>query len=110
MEGITNLAPLLGVGGLVIALFIYLYIAKQPDGNSRMKEIAELIHGGAMVYLKRQYSILFIFIAVVSTALAIFINIPTAIAYVGGAISSMLAGYFGMMGATKANVRTAEIG
>ncbi|MDO8426130.1 MAG: sodium-translocating pyrophosphatase [Deltaproteobacteria bacterium] len=108
MDGLTNYAPLLGLGGLVIALFIYLYIAKQPDGNPRMREIAGLIHGGAMVYLKRQYSVIFIFIAVVATALTIFINLPTAIAYVGGGISSMLAGFFGMQGATKANVRTAE--
>lgn len=108
MNGITNFAPIMGVGGLVMALIIYLYIVKQPDGNARMKEIAELIHEGSMVYLKRQYAILVIFLAVVAIALGIFINYQTAIAYVAGGISSMLAGFFGMMGATKANVRTAE--
>lgn len=108
MNGITNFAPIMGVGGLVMALIIYLYIAKQPDGNARMKEIAGLIHEGAMVYLKRQYAILVIFLAVVAIALGIFINYQTAIAYVAGGISSMLAGFFGMKGATKANVRTAE--
>ncbi|MBI5238508.1 MAG: sodium-translocating pyrophosphatase [Deltaproteobacteria bacterium] len=108
MNGITNFAPLMGVGGLVMALIIYLYIVKQPDGNAKMKEIAGLIHGGAMVYLKRQYAIIFIFVAVAAITLGIFINYQTAIAYVAGGISSMLAGFFGMKGATKANVRTAE--
>ncbi len=108
MHGLTSYAPLLGLGGLVMALFIYLHISKLPDGNERMREIAELIHDGAMTYLKRQYTILLIFVAIVAILLGIFINVPTAIAYVAGGFSSMLAGFFGMKGATKANVRTAE--
>lgn len=108
MEQLTNLAPLFGLGGLIVALFIYLYIKRQPDGSERMKEIAGYIHEGAMVYLRRQYTILLGFIAIVFTLLTIFINLPTGIAYLGGAISSMLAGLFGMKAATKANVRTAQ--
>ena len=108
MHGLTSYAPLLGLGGLVMAFFIYLHILKLPDGNERMREIAELIHDGAMTYLKRQYTILLIFVAIVAILLGIFINVPTAIAYVAGGFSSMLAGFFGMKGATKANVRTAE--
>jgi len=108
MEGLTDLAPLFGLGGLIVALFIYLYIKRQPDGSERMKEIAGYIQEGAMVYLKRQYTILLGFIAIVFLLLAIFINVPTGIAYVGGAISSMLAGFFGMKAATKANVRTTQ--
>ena len=94
--------------GLITALIIYRFIVKQPDGNERMKEIAGLIHDGAMVYLKRQYTILLIFVAVVFILISIFINYQTAIAYACGGFSSMLAGFFGMKGATKANVRTAE--
>ncbi len=108
MHGLTLYAPLLGLGGLVMTLFIYLHISKLPDGNERMREIAGLIHDGAMTYLKRQYTILLIFVAIVAVLLGIFINVPTAIAYVAGGFSSMLAGFFGMKGATKANVRTAE--
>ncbi|MBI3813274.1 MAG: sodium-translocating pyrophosphatase [Nitrospinae bacterium] len=108
MEKLTALAPLFGIGGLVVAWFIYGHIKKQPDGNERMREIAGMIHDGAMVYLKRQYTILFAFIALVFILLSVFINWQTGIAYVGGGISSMLAGFFGMKGATKANVRTAQ--
>ena len=108
MEIITGIAPILAVGGLIMAFIIYTYLSKQPDGNERMREIAAMIHDGAMVYLKRQYTILVVFIVAVAILLAIFINPYTALAYVGGAISSMLAGFFGMKGATKANVRTAQ--
>ena len=106
--GITSYAPLLAAGGLVLALFIYLYISKLPVGNEKMKEISTLIHDGAMVYLKRQYKILFIFIIIVTVLLAIFIGGNTAIAYIVGAFLSALAGLIGMKAATRANARTTE--
>ncbi|MEE9543683.1 MAG: sodium/proton-translocating pyrophosphatase, partial [Thermodesulfobacteriota bacterium] len=108
MESITTYAPLLAIGGLVVALIIYIRLKGRPDGNERMREIATLIHDGAMVYLKRQYTILVVFVIVVAILLGIFINYYTAIAYIGGACSSMLAGFFGMKAATKSNVRTTE--
>lgn len=108
MQQLTNFAPVFGLAGLVMAFLIYGHIKKQPDGNEKMREIAAMIHDGAMVYLKRQYTILFVFIALVFILLSVFINWQTGIAYVGGGISSMLAGFFGMKGATKANVRTAQ--
>ena len=108
MEGIADFAPVLGVLGLVMALILYVVVTRKPQGNERMREIAGMIHDGAMVYLRTQYMILVIFVAVVAIALGVFINVPTGISYVAGAICSMLAGFFGMKGATKANVRTAE--
>ena len=108
MERMTDFAPLFGAGGLVMAFFIYLYILSLPDGNERMRDIAGQIHQGAMVYLKRQNSILVFFLAAIAILLWVFLGLPTAIAYVFGGISSMLAGFFGMEGATKANVRCAE--
>ncbi|MBI2400833.1 MAG: sodium-translocating pyrophosphatase [Deltaproteobacteria bacterium] len=108
MPNLAYFAPLFGAAGLVITFFVYLHIKRLPEGSERMREIAGLIHQGAMVYLKRQYVILLAFLAVVAAALAVFIGIPTAAAYVCGGAFSMLAGFFGMKGATKANVRTAE--
>lgn len=108
MPNLAFLAPLFGAAGLVVTFFVYLHIKRLPEGSARMVEIAGLIHRGAMVYLKRQYVILAAFVAFVAAALAVFINIPTAAAYVCGGLFSMLAGFFGMKGATKANVRTAE--
>src|SRR3989304_4719461 len=62
MQQLTNFAPIFGMAGLATAFLIYGYIKKQPDGNERMKEIAGMIHDGAMVYLRRQYTIIFAFI------------------------------------------------
>jgi K(+)-stimulated pyrophosphate-energized sodium pump len=75
-------------------------------GNDLMKEIAGQIAEGAMVFLKREYSILAIFIVIVFLLLLWKISSATAIAFICGAMCSMLAGYFGMKAATKANVRT----
>jgi K(+)-stimulated pyrophosphate-energized sodium pump len=70
--------------------------------------IAEAIHTGAMAFLRREYSILVGFIVVVAALLSFAIGVRTALAFVTGALCSMLAGFVGMKAATKANVRTAE--
>ncbi|HID95188.1 MAG TPA: sodium-translocating pyrophosphatase [Candidatus Latescibacteria bacterium] len=105
--GLTELAPFFGGGGLLIALFFYLYIRRQPTGSERMQYIADLIHQGAMVFLKREYSIILVFVAVVFFLLYFFIQAFSALAFLVGAVCSMLAGIFGMNAATKSNVRTA---
>src|SRR5207245_7125465 len=48
------------------------------------------------------------FIVVVAGLLTLAIGWRTGAAYVGGALCSILAGFFGMSAATHANVRTAE--
>ncbi|MBI5787580.1 MAG: sodium-translocating pyrophosphatase [Candidatus Schekmanbacteria bacterium] len=108
MIQLSNLSAVLGLAGLAVALWIYSYISKQPAGNDRMREIAEAIREGAMVFLKREYTILSGFIVIVSILLFIGIGMWTSIAFVCGAICSMLAGLFGMSAATRANVRTSE--
>src|SRR3972149_6919396 len=112
MEGLVKFSPLLAIGGLVLALFIYLSIKKRPDGNEKMRDIAALIHDGAMVYLKRQYTILVVFIIIAVALLAIFIDKYTAIAYIGGAVSSMLAGFLGgsVMGLSVASLGLLGVG
>lgn len=96
-----------GAVGIVFAFALYLNIKRQPAGNELMQEISDTIAKGAMVFLRREYSILAIFIVLVFALLAIFINIWTGVAFISGACCSMIAGFFGMKAATKANVRTA---
>jgi K(+)-stimulated pyrophosphate-energized sodium pump len=102
------LAPILGVVGFVIAVLIYNVIKSQPVGNEKMKEISEAIHAGAMAFLKREYTVLAVFIVVVFALVAFAMGLQTALAFLGGALCSMLCGYIGMQAATHANVRTAE--
>jgi K(+)-stimulated pyrophosphate-energized sodium pump len=104
----THLAPLFGIGGLLFALGIFFYIMKQPVGNETMRELSDMIHDGAMVYLKRQYTILVGFIVIVFGLLFWKLSWQTATAFLGGAACSMLAGFFGMKAATRANARTSQ--
>ncbi len=60
--------PIIGFIGLLIALFIYLFIKKQDDGTELMRDLAQQIHDGAMVFLKREYSILALFLAAVAAS------------------------------------------
>jgi K(+)-stimulated pyrophosphate-energized sodium pump len=106
MASWTVLAPLLGILGLGFAGWLFMYISKQPTGTPKMKEISDMIHEGAMVFLKREYKILVWFIAVVFILLAWKINWQTGVAFICGALCSIFAGYFGMQAATRANVRT----
>ncbi len=108
MQGLTIYAPFIGILSLIIAWLIYGYVKKQPNGNQLMQELEEAIHSGAMAFLKREYSTLLIFIAVVFILLGWGIAWKTAIAFVTGAFCSMLAGFSGMTAATRGNARTAE--
>lgn len=108
MIELAYLAWPIGVVGLISSLLLYGYVRKQPEGTDVMRSIAAQIETGAMAFLRRQYSVLVMFIVVVAALLTYAINGPTALAFVSGAISSMAAGFIGMKAATKANVRTSE--
>ncbi len=107
-EHLIYWTPAAGVLGLLIAFSVFLYVRRQPAGSDRMKEIADQIHLGAMAILRRQYSVLVFFILIVFGLLTNFISWRTGITFVSGALCSLLAGFFGMQAATKANVRTTE--
>lgn len=106
IELFAPIAPSLGVAGLIIAYFIYRNILAQDAGNEQMQAIAEMIHQGAMVFLGAEYKILAIFVAIVAVAMFFVLGSISAYAFLGGAACSMLAGFFGMKAATRANVRT----
>jgi K(+)-stimulated pyrophosphate-energized sodium pump len=98
----------LGLVGLVVAVMLYAYVRKQPAGNEVMRGIAEQIETGAMAFLRREYSVLAVFVLIVGALLWLAIGQWTALAFFFGALSSMTAGFIGMKAATKANVRTSE--
>jgi K(+)-stimulated pyrophosphate-energized sodium pump len=108
METWVNYSPLLGLLGLAFALVLFIGVRRTDAGNERMQEIAEAIHSGAMAFLRREYTILAVFVLVVAGLLGVSLrNWNTPLAFVGGAACSVLAGFFGMKAATRANVRTA---
>ena len=94
-------------------------VLAEDEGNDLMKTIARAIQAGAATFLKREYTFLAGFVAVVFVILLIFIDLDvldkftgtahrwTSISYIIGAILSASAGYAGMLIAVRANVRTA---
>ena len=108
METVFLGTGLVGVMAVVIAILIAKRISTYDSGNDRMREISEYIHKGSLTFLKSEYKYLSVFISVVFFILIFAISFRTAMAFVLGSVFSILAGYFGMTVATKANVRTAE--
>jgi len=97
----------LGVLGMIAALLTYIKILQSSGGAGRVKEIADEIHLGAMVFMAAEYKRLAIFCLVCIVALYFSLGAGTAIAFFLGAACSGVAGYIGMYTATRANVRTA---
>ncbi len=101
------LPPVLGVVGLIAALIIYSIVKRYPAGEGLVTEIADAIHDGAMVFMRREYTILGGFALLITIFLYVgFQSWHTPLAFVVGALCSATAGYIGMYTATKANVRT----
>ncbi|MCU0836689.1 MAG: sodium-translocating pyrophosphatase [Chromatiaceae bacterium] len=104
---LSALVPMsFGVIGLVVAYFIYQAVKRYPVGDAKVAAISDAIHLGAMVFMRREYSMLGLFAAVLVVVLFVFLGWKTALAFVVGAVASALAGYIGMSTATRANVRT----
>lgn len=109
MERLLYLVPAVGVLTLLFAAYLAVKVSRADAGNDKMKEIAGAISEGAQAFLKSEYKILVIFVAVLFILIGVGIgNWVTAVCFVVGALFSTLAGYFGMNVATKANIRTAN--
>ena len=108
MEIFLWFSPVLALCALIFAAYKAGYVSKASPGSSRMQEIAGSIAEGANAFLRSEYKILAIFIVVLFVLISLFIDLGTGLCFVIGAGFSMLAGFFGMRVATKANVRTAN--
>ena len=101
---------LAAVAAIAFALLQGMDIRRMPVTDPRIAEIGGFIRSGAMAYLRRQYMVLAVFVAALAVALAVIpgLGLPTALAFVMGALFSVIAGYCGMRAATAANTRTAQ--
>ncbi|MEE8522844.1 MAG: sodium-translocating pyrophosphatase [Thermoanaerobaculia bacterium] len=112
-QTLLYIIPVCGVLALAYAAIRSRWIGKQDAGSAEMAIIAGHIRDGAMAFLRREYTVLAIFVVVVAGVLA-WLNAgrDDSSALIGasvlaGAVCSGLAGFFGMRVATAANVRTA---
>ncbi|MEE8078781.1 MAG: sodium/proton-translocating pyrophosphatase, partial [Pseudomonadales bacterium] len=102
----TLIPPLFGIAGLVVAFIIFGLVKRYDEGEDNVKKIAAAIHQGAMVFMRREYTMLAMFAGVLLVVLYFALGIETALSFLVGALSSAIAGWIGMYAATQANVRT----
>ncbi len=105
------LALVSAVAALVLAWFFARQVNSASPGDERMRELMGAIREGAMAFIRREYTAVAAFVAVLAVLILVFLEWGRpwgAIAYVTGAVLSALAGFIGMRIATAANARTAE--
>lgn len=83
---------------------------KSHDGKSCidiMEKTSKLIQEGALTFLKAEYVFLGIFIAIFAVIILLTdqFRVYTALAFILGAVTSIVSGFIGMYVATRANVR-----
>lgn len=108
---ILLLAPIGAVIALLFAFFLGRKVVRFPEGTSRMAFLSEAIRKGARAYLKRQYTTVAIFFAVMFVVLGLlsifgFLTPFVPFAFLTGGFFSGLSGFIGMTIATMANART----
>ena len=106
MDNIPMIAAGAGLFGLAIAFMLYQQVNKVKIDNDKVANITEEIQKGAMAFLFAEYRVLAIFVVVVGAALTQLNDMNTALAFFGGALASVAAGFSGMRAATSANGRT----
>jgi len=116
------IAPISALISILLGLYFYRYINKQDSGTEKMKEISSAITEGAYAFVKREYTTLAIFVLIVSVLMFIFLPFPPlwdpnanilehlamSLSYLFGSFCSALAGYLGLIVATKANAKAAQ--
>lgn len=113
------LAPVGSILALCFAGFLAYSVLKKSEGTDEMKRIASAVRQGANAYLKRQYTGVALFFAVMVIILTILVFLKdangrpllppfTPVAFLTGGFFSGLSGFLGMKIATNANARTAN--
>lgn len=93
--------------GLLTVFGLFFSIKKVSVNHAKASSIATAIRQGAMTFLKEEYSIISFMVVLIALFLSyMFGTILAGMAFVFGAISSMLTGFIGMRAATLANIRT----
>ncbi len=106
---------------LAFAVYLHLWVKRQPVENRTIREVSALIKAGANTFMRKEYRILAIFAGVAAVLLFIFLpnpiwsqefeavrNLQMVIAYIAGTVLSAIAGKMGIIVATSSNGRSAE--
>ena len=106
-----------GLLSVLVAFYFFRLVMKADEGNEQMRDVSKLIEQGAHSFLSIQYRILAVFSVVMAVIIAVSefvfgntglasVALAVSLSFVIGSFASMLAGYIGMIVATRANRRT----
>ena len=89
---------------LAFAVYLHLWVKRQPVENRTIREVSALIKAGANTFMRKEYRILAIFAAVAAVLLFIFLpnpiwsaefeatkNLSMVVAYIAGTVLSAIA-------------------
>ncbi|MFN9114609.1 MAG: sodium/proton-translocating pyrophosphatase, partial [Bacteroidota bacterium] len=104
----TLLNVLGGFLGILISFYFMYKLFIMPKGNGKQLEIAEMIKQASLVYLKKQYKIIWIVALCLSfVIMKIFGYVSTSFFFLG-VFGSSISGFLAMYIAVNGNVRTVE--
>jgi len=107
MEVLIYVSLFLSISAIFYAFLQYKQVLSAPIGDKRVAEISGYIKEGATAFLKREYTVIIIYVLLAFPLIWLSLNIESACAFVLGALFSALAGIIGMKSATDSNSRTA---
>ncbi|MBQ8586505.1 MAG: sodium-translocating pyrophosphatase [Oscillospiraceae bacterium] len=101
------------------AVYLHLWVKRQPMKNKTIAEVSGLIKSGANTFMRKEYKILAVFAGVAAVLIFLFLpqgiwkgnwieNLSMALSYIAGTILSAIAGKIGILVATASNGRAAE--
>lgn len=92
--------------GLAVVAALILKIKSIVVDHAKAAHIARAIRLGAMTFLREEYKLILLVVALGAALLTYFGSYLTALMFVVGSAFSLITGYIGMTAATDANVRT----
>ncbi|MCS7227827.1 MAG: sodium-translocating pyrophosphatase, partial [Endomicrobia bacterium] len=99
---------LCGIAGLLFVWYLSKKVLSSDPGTEKMQTIATLVRKGAIAFLTREYKTVSYFLLILFIIIFFGIAKKTAVAFVVGALCSMLAGVIGMNISTLSSSRTAK--
>ncbi len=125
IQPITWVIPVAGVTAVLFALYLARDVLSRDAGTAAMQDVAGTILEGAVAFIRRQYTTIFVLalagavviglvIGIVETSavadtdvFGLQLGVMTGVAFLVGALCSMASGVIGMYISVKSNVRTA---
>lgn len=109
MNSFLILVAVIAIISFGYMLFNFFKVKKLEEGPPNMQEIASAIRVGANTFLFEEYKVLVVTVGIVTVVLAVFIQLPSAVAFIIGMIMSSIPSFIGMRAGTYGNVRTTNV-